>query len=203
MDIRLQGEIVGKAAVVPAIAGLTVAAPVSAIYDKLPASEVERMLRSCLTVLALLPAISAQTPSIDPVPIEVAGKISAIDTQRWQGFREGPGLFMTVQNVSGRAIQGYAFETTFTDPASGGRVGPGRSHSTYKQASMGVELAPGAKRELVKPYPVPITANGVPANYSFNVDLVVFADGTTWGPGKTQTAKQLLSQIQGASPKHR
>jgi hypothetical protein len=161
------------------------------------------MLRSCLTVLALLPIISAQTPSTDPVPIEVTGKISAIDTQVWQGFSQGPGLFMTVQNVSGRGIQGYAFETTFTDPASGERVGPRRSHSTYKQPSLGVALAPGAKQEAPKPYPVPITSYGVPGNHSFNIDLVVFEDGTTWGPGKSRSAKQLLSQFQGAAPKRR
>jgi hypothetical protein len=161
------------------------------------------MLRSCLTVLALLPIISAQTPSTDPVPIEVTAKISAIDTQVWQGFMEGPGLFMTVQNVSGRGIQGYAFETTFTDPASGERVGPHTSHSTYKQPSLGVALAPGAKQEVPRTYPVPITASGVPSNYSFNIDLVVFEDGTTWGLGKSQAAKHLLSRIQGAAPKRR
>jgi hypothetical protein len=153
------------------------------------------MRRSCLTVLALLPSISAQTPSTDPVPIEVTGKISAIDTQVWQDFREGPGLFMTVQNVSGRGIQGYAFETTFTNPASGEPV-EYRSHSTYKQPSLGVALGPGAKQEVPKPYPVPITASGVPTNYSFTVDLVIFDDGTTWGPAKTQASKQLLTRIQ-------
>jgi hypothetical protein len=161
------------------------------------------MLRSCLTVLALLPIISAQTPSTDPVPIEVTGKISAIDTQVWQGFKEGPGLFMTVQNVSGRGIQGCAFETIFTDPASGERVGPHRSHSAYKQPSLGVALAPGSKQEVPKTYPLPITASGVQSSYSFNIDLVVFEDGTTWGPGKSPSAKHLLSQIQGAAPKRR
>ena len=159
------------------------------------------MLRSCVTVLALLPTISAQAPSTDPAPIEVTGKISAIDTQVWQGFSEGPGLFTTVQNVSGRGIQGYAFETTFTDAASGERIGPHRSHSTYKQPSLGVALASGAKQELAKPYPVPLAAYGVPGNFYFNIDLVVFEDGTTWGPGKSSSAKQLLSRIRGTAPK--
>ena len=90
---------------------------------------------------------------------------------------------MTVRNVSGRGIQGYAFETIFTDPASGERVGPHRSHSTYKQPSLGAAIASGAKQEVAKPYPVPITAYGAPGNCSFNIDLVVFEDGTTWGPG--------------------
>lgn len=161
------------------------------------------MLRPCVAVLALLPIISAQTPSADPAPIEVTGKISAIDTQVWQGFSEGPGLFMTVRNVSGRGIQGYAFETIFTDPASGERVGPHRSHSTYKQPSLGVALASGAKQEVAKPYPVPITAYGAPGNCSFNIDLVVFEDGTTWGPGQSSSAKQLLSRIQGEPRKRR
>ena len=160
------------------------------------------MLRLCLTVLALLPIISAQTPSTDPVPIEVTGEISAIDPQVWSGFKDGPALFMTVQSTSARGIQSYVFETTFTDPASGERV-EHRSHSTHKQSSLGVALAPGAKQDVGKPYPVPITAHGVPTNYSFTVDLVIFDDGTTWGPAKTIAAKQLLSRIQGAAPKRR
>ena len=160
------------------------------------------MLRSCLTVLALLPIISAQTPATDPVPIEVTGKISAIDPQVWSGFKDGPGLFMTVQNASARGIQGYAFETTFTDPASGERL-EHMSNSTYKQPSLGVAIAPGAKQDPIKPYPVPITAHGVQANYSCTVDLVIFDDGTTWGPAKTKAGKRLLSRIHGAALKRR
>jgi hypothetical protein len=64
---------------------------------------------------------------------------------------------------------------------------------------MGIDLL----IEEVKPYPLRITAKGVPANYSFTVDLVMFDDGTTWGPAKTQAGKQLLSRIQGAAPKRR
>ncbi len=109
---------------------------------------------------------------------------------------------MTVQNVSGRGIQGYAYETTFTDPVSGERV-EHLTHSTYKQPSPGMALVPGAKQDVVKPYPARIKANGVPANYSFNVDLVVFEDGTTWGPAKTQAAKHLLLRIQGVASKRR
>jgi hypothetical protein len=160
------------------------------------------MLRSCLTVLALLPIISAQTPSTDPAPVDVTGKISAIDTQVWQGSREGPGLFMAARNISGRGIRGYAFETIFTDAGSGERVGPRMSHSTYKEPQLGVALTPGAQQDLVKPYSVPITESGIPAIYSFNIDLVVFEDGSTWGPGKTQAARQLLSRIQGAPKRH-
>lgn len=160
------------------------------------------MLRWCLTVLVLLPVISAQTPSTDPAPIEVTGRISAIDPQVWPGFNNGPGLFMTVQSASARGIQGYVFETTFTDPANGERV-EHRLHSTYKRPSLGVALAPGAKQDVGKPYPVPITAGGVPSDYSFTVDLVIFDDGTTWGPAKTIGAKQLLSRVQGATPKRR
>ena len=160
------------------------------------------MLRSCLTALAILPIVGAQTPFTDSAPIDVIGKISAIDTQVWQGFREGPGLFMTVRNISGRGIRGYAFETIFTDAASGERVGPRMSHSTYKEPQLGVALTPGAQQELAKPYSVPITEGGKPTIYSFNIDLVVFEDGSTCGPGKTQAARQLLSRIQGVPKRH-
>jgi hypothetical protein len=159
------------------------------------------MFRVCLIFAAFWPLTSTpQAPATEPAPIEVTGRVSAIDPQIWIGFDSGPGLFMTVQNVSARGMQGYVYETIFTDPASGTLV-EHRSHSAYRQPSLGVSLPAGGKEQVVKPYPVRITASGVPANYSFDVDLVVFEDGTTWGPAKTQAARQLLSRVQGASPK--
>jgi len=147
------------------------------------------MLRISTLLLAFLPAIGAQTPP----PIEVTGNISPIDPQVWAGM-SGPGLFMTIQNTSGREIQGFAFATDFNDPQSGRHLPPSREHNAYKPPANGVLLAANGKVSEPKPYPVPISA-GAPASYSFTVDLVIFGDGTTWGPAKTRAAQQLLRRI--------
>jgi hypothetical protein len=156
------------------------------------------MLRTVLALAAFALIAGAQTPTSDPSPIEVTATISRIDPQVWAGFPEGPGLFMTVKNISKRGIQGYAYQTIFTDPISGKRLEV-RGHSAYKQPSLGVALAADASSPDPKPYKVPITAFGAQTSSSFTVDLVVFDDGTTWGPAQTTVGKQLLERIQGKS----
>ena len=155
------------------------------------------MLRTVLILAALVPAVGAQTPPAERAPIDITGKVSAIDPQLWPGFSTGPGLFMTIQNVSARGIQGCVYETFFTSPKSGRHL-ERREHSAYRPPSLGGLLPPGANMAVDKPYQIPMAAPGIAANYSFNVDLVVFEDGTTWGPAKTGAAKQLLSRIQRA-----
>ncbi|HTS76908.1 MAG TPA: hypothetical protein VMG40_11925 [Bryobacteraceae bacterium] len=147
------------------------------------------MLGRFLPLLAFLPALGAQTQ-----PIEVTASIAPIDPTKWVGFKEGRGLFMFVRNTSGRDIQGFALEARFTDPQTGKPLGGHRGHSEFNPRSNGL-LAPGATKPLVRPYPVPVTASGAPGAYAFSVDLVIFEDGTTWGPGRTPMARKLLQQI--------
>jgi hypothetical protein len=154
------------------------------------------MFRALTLSLISLATIVAQTPG----PIEVTGSVSPIDTHKWVGFQEGPGLYMAVKNTSGRAVSGIVFETIFTDTASGARL-PGRhEHTTYKSPENGILIAPNASMSEPKPYPLPVTPSGSAANYSFTVDLVVFEDGSTWGPAKTRAATQLLRRIGRTQP---
>lgn len=150
------------------------------------------MLRSAMAALALLSAIHAQNPP----PIEVIGRIAPLDpeTSKRSG-RDGPGVYTTVKNTSGRDVQAFAFSVVFTDPQSGKPVEGQRERSEYQPPSDGVLLAANASEHERKPFPIPPTASGALASYSFDIDLVVFEDGTTWGPAKTRTAKELLEQI--------
>jgi hypothetical protein len=51
-----------------------------------------------------LPILSAQTTSTEPVPIALSGTV--------QSLNGAPKLIESVQNISSRAIQGFAFVTT-------------------------------------------------------------------------------------------
>ena len=137
-------------------------------------------------------ALCSQTSAPDAPPIQVTGQIAAVDPQ-WN-FANGVGLFMTVRNVSSRGIQGYAYETVFTDPDTGAIL-EHRTRSAYKQPALGIALAAGAGASPPKPYPIPKLASAKAPAFSFKVDLVVFDDGTTWGPADTRTARQLLSRM--------
>jgi hypothetical protein len=157
------------------------------------------VLRTFLIFAALAPVIGAQTAGApETSPIEVTGQISQIDPQVWVGFDAGPGLFMSVRNVSARGIRGYVYETVFTDAGTGKRLGQ-RQHSTYKKPSLGMALTAGAIVPSGKPYDVPAAPSGITAQYSFQVDLVIFDDGSTWGPGQLRLSKILLTRIAAAN----
>lgn len=153
------------------------------------------MLRTILilAVLAsLAPAQFANAP--ESPPVEVTGRVSPIDPHEWAGFKAGPGLFMKVRNTSGRNILGFAFETTFTNPETGKTMAV-REHSAFRPASRGISLPSGASTPNPKPYELPVTSSGIPARYFFTVDLVVFEDGTKWGPAKLVVSEAVLMRL--------
>ena len=76
------------------------------------------MFRWVITA-AFLPVLSAQTTSTEPAPIALSGVIESLNGV--------PKLIESVQNTSTRAIQGFAFVTTFTDPDTGMTAGRARA----------------------------------------------------------------------------
>jgi hypothetical protein len=154
------------------------------------------MLRTILILAVLAPHALAQPASTtESSPIEVTGVVSPIDPHEWVGFKPGPGLFMKVQNMSGRNILGFAFKTTFTNPETGKGMAAPREHGAFRPASRGISLPSGASKPNPKPYQLPVTASGVPARYSFTVDLVIFEDGSRWGPAKLEVSEALLMRL--------
>jgi hypothetical protein len=154
-----------------------------------------KMLRTILILGLFVPHVLAQS-AVDPEssPIEVTGVVSPIDPHEWAGFKAGPGLFMKVRNISGRNILGFAFETTFTNPETGKAMAV-REHGAFRPASRGISLPSDASKPNPKPYQVPITSSGMPASYSFAVDLVIFGDGAKWGPAKLEVSQTLLLRL--------
>ncbi len=165
------------------------------------------MFRWVMISAAFLPVLSAQTTSTEPTPIALSGAI--------ESFNGVSKLIESVQNTSTRAIQGFAFITTFTDPDTGAVISKW-NRACYRQSAAGPALAAGpgtpvlakcnngsAPRGSViasgagpepigNPLSVPASSSGALAKYSFTVDLVFFSDGTTWGPAKTGAARNLL-----------
>jgi len=101
---------------------------------------------------------------------------------------------MKVRNISGRNILGFVFETTFTNPGTGKAMAV-REHGAFRPASRGISLPSDASKLNPKPYQLPVTSSGMPARYSFTVDLVIFDDGTKWGPAKLEVSEALLLRL--------
>ena len=167
------------------------------------------MIRAIAIAAAFAVAASAQTPAPDANPMTVSGRIDST-----YGV---PKLIESVQNTTTRAIRGFAYVTTFTDPATGKVIstwnracartdlnpalnpGPGDpvpAGCRNGLPSRGAVIASGAGPEPIgSPLSVPSTGSGAPANYSFAVDLVIFMDGTTLGPAKTSAARSILMAL--------
>ncbi len=50
---------------------------------------------------------------------------------------------------------------------------------------------------MVSPRKFSYLPDGTPASYKINLDLVVFADGSTFGPKKSQESDEVLGILQG------
>jgi hypothetical protein len=155
------------------------------------------MLLRLVMIAAILPVLSAQTPSADPAPINVTAHMT------WP-VTSAPELSITLQNISGRNIQGYTVMATFTDPDTGVTI-KREPIGVYRSPSLGIQLGPGEQTRVIKS--VPLGSSGMPANYTFDLDLVFFDDGSTWGPAQTGAAKvqlgivEEIAKIMNAQPK--
>lgn len=172
------------------------------------------MFRLVMIAAAFLPALRAQTTSTERAPIALSGAI--------ESFNGVAKLVESVQNTSARAIQGFAFVTTFTDPDTGAVISKW-NRACYRQLTAGPALAAGPGMPVLakcsngkpprgsviatgagpepigNPLSVPASSSGAQAKYSFTVDLVFFSDGTTWGPAKTGAARSLLGLTAGST----
>lgn len=108
------------------------------------------------------------------------------------------GIFLTRQNVSTQPIRGYVIDIQFKD-ATGKSLGDiVRSAMKISKDGEPLYLLPGQSEQDHKPVPIKVDASGAPGSHGTVLDLVVFADGTTWGPGKTPQAAKLRGMIKGA-----
>src|ERR1700722_20208205 len=92
------------------------------------------MFRWVMISAAFLPVLSAQMTSTEPSPIALSGAI--------ESFNGVSKLVESVQNTSTRAIQGFVFVTTFTDPDTGEVISKW-NRGCYRQAAAGPALAAG------------------------------------------------------------
>jgi hypothetical protein len=110
----------------------------------------------------------------------------------------GPALSLQVKNVSTKNILAYSVQTLFTNPETGRGMGRHGSNTTLinTNTDKADPLLPGAMKTWAKPIEFPRNAAGGTPQYSFSVDLVVFDDGSTWGPGTAQGSQRMLQNVQ-------
>ena len=119
-----------------------------------------------------------------------------IESGEWRDERGQERLAVEVTNMGSIPIRGYLFTTSFFDPATGKRI---RRVSTKELETHGREedyLAPGA-RWVADSRKFSYLDDGSLASYKIDLDLVLFADGSAFGPLKSQESVEVLGMIEG------
>jgi len=150
-------------------------------------TELERFVSPILPERGPAPVEGVQTQTIGPLRIE-----SGV----WRDENGQEMIAAEVTNESDTPIRGYLFNTSFFDPVTGTRI---RRFSTKELETHGNPsdyLAPGSSW-IADPRKFSHLADGSPAPYTINLDLVVFADGSTFGPKKSQESDEVLGMFQG------
>jgi len=118
------------------------------------------------------------------------------DSGVWRDERGQDKVAVAVTNESTNPIRGYLFTTTFFDPQTGNTIRRVSTKQLETQGDPANYLPPGATW-IADPRKFSYLADGSPASYKITLDLVVFADGTIFGPMHSQESAEVLGMIAG------
>jgi hypothetical protein len=150
-------------------------------------SDLKRFVSPILPERGPFPAENIQTETIGPLKIE-----SGV----WRDERGQEWLAADVTNDSETPVRGFLLKASFFDPATGERI---RQVSTKELDTSGDPsgyLAPGATW-IADPRKFPHLADGSLATYEISPDLVVFADGSAFGPKRSSESDEVVGMIRG------
>jgi hypothetical protein len=119
-----------------------------------------------------------------------------IESGIWRDEHGQEMLAAVVTNQSAKPIRGYLFTTTFFDPNTETRIRRASTKQLETRGNPSDYLAPGAAW-IADPRKFSYLPDGTLASYKFTLDLVAFADGTTFGPTKSQESEAVLGMLDG------
>jgi len=149
------------------------------------------MIRLSKCVWAAFVVLAVCGQGQDVAPILVQGRIVAILPVQASEF----GLVTKVQNTSTRDIKTVVLRVTFSNPTNGQKIG--RSFRLLgDDGGKGFLLKAGTEVDLwQKPMQIPNNSFGAGVQFSIVVDLVVFGDGSKWGPATLGVSQKILAGL--------
>lgn len=150
-------------------------------------TELKKFVSPILPEQGPLPAEDVESQMVGPVKIE-----SGV----WHDERDQDMLAADVTNESGTPIRGFVITASFYDPSTGERIRRVTTKELETQGNPSNYLAPGATW-VVDPRKFSHGADGSLARYRIALDLVVFADGSTFGPKKSAESDEVLGMFRG------
>jgi hypothetical protein len=150
-------------------------------------TELKKFVSPILPQQGPLPAEDVESQTIGPLKIE-----SGV----WHDERDQDMLAVDVTNESTTPIRGFVFTESFYDSSTGQRMRRVTTKELETQGNPSDYLAPGATW-VAGPRKFSHSADGSLASYRITLDLVVFADGSTFGPKKSQESDEVLGMFRG------
>jgi hypothetical protein len=148
----------------------------------------------------LLRYVSPILPQGGPVPVEdiqfqTIGPLR-IETGVWHEESGTAMVALEATNIGTAPIRGFVFATSFFDPNSGAKLRSVTTKELETQGNPSHYLLPGASW-VAGPRKFSYLADGSRASYKITLDLVVFADGSTFGPKKGRESDEVLGMLRG------
>jgi hypothetical protein len=150
-------------------------------------SDLKRFVSPILPERGPFPTESIRTETMGPLKIE-----SGV----WRNERGQEWLAADVTNESETPIRGFLLTTAFFDPATGDRIHRASTKELDTTGDPSAYLAPGGTW-IADPRKFSHLPDGSLATYEINVDLVVFADGSTFGPKRSSESDEVEGMIRG------
>ena len=144
--------------------------------------------------------VSPILPQGGPVPVEdiqfqTIGPLR-FESGLWHDDNGKELLAVEATNVASTPIRGYVFTESFFDPASGNRLRRVTTKELETHGDPTHYLLPGATW-VAGPRKFSYWSDGSPANYKIALDLVVFANGSTFGPRQSRESDEVLGMFFG------
>jgi hypothetical protein len=144
--------------------------------------------------------VSPILPQGGPVPLEHL-RFETIGPLRfesgiWHDDNGKEMLAVEATNVGDNPIRGYVFTESFFDPATGNRLRRVTTKELETHGDPTHYLFPGGTW-VAGPRKFSYLADGSPATYTITLDLVVFADGSTFGPKRSGESDEVLGMFLG------
>ena len=150
-------------------------------------TDLERYVSPILPPDGPVPAERIQIDNIGPLRL-----VSGI----WRGESEKQLLAVEVTNASDRPIRGFVFTASFFDPATGNRLRRVTTKILETHGNPKDYLLPGATW-LTGARKFSDLPDGALAGYEIILDLVVFADGSMFGPMHSSESEEVLGMFLG------
>jgi hypothetical protein len=151
------------------------------------ATELKKFVSPILPEQGPLPGGKVESQKIGPL---------RFDSGIWRDERGQDKLAVEVTNESETPVRGYLFTTTFFDPKTGTTIRRVSTKELETQGNPSGYLAPG-QTWVGDPRKFSVLPDGSLASYKITLDLVVFANGSIFGPMKSQELAEVLGMFDG------